>query len=223
MKRKIFFFVPFFFLLQFNIPFSSAQQFEGIIRAEYFVAENNSIVFLEWFFAPGMVALDMRQDSVRSPVKPSTRFIMKKDSVDMKILSTMADGKLYYSLMSEKDIRAGEGFTFNGFETVKTEEFSVFLNHNCRKLFSKTNSIKSTCWVAEDLVTNVIDYSRFLKSDYDILALRNWGISGFPLKSVTTTLEGDLISTMLVTEVISLKCNSSEFSIPPGAEEWKDR
>lgn len=125
--------------------------------------------------------------------------------------------------MEEKSIHAGEGFNYKSFETVRTEEFSVLLNYNCRKLFSKTNSIKSTCWVAEELEIYVIDYSKFLKSDYDILAMRNWDMKGFPMKSVTTTLDGELVSTMHVTEIIPQKLGKSEFEIPPGTEEWKSQ
>ena len=135
----------------------------------------------------------------------------------------MPDGIIFFNTMEEKNIHAGEGFNYKSFETVRTDEYSVLLNHNCRKLFSKTNSIQSTCWVAEDMETNIIDYSKFLKSDYDILAMRNWDMKGFPLKSVTTTLNGDLVSTMIVTEIIQKKLSRSEFEIPPGTEEWKGK
>lgn len=208
-------------LIFFSLSFCSpAQPFEGIIRAEYFVAESNSITYLEWFITPQKIALEMRSGP-KDSVKQATRFIMQEDEDEMKIVSTMPDGKKYYNVMEENSIHAGEGFNYKSFETVRTDEFSVILDHNCRKLFSKTNSIKSTCWVAEDLVTSVIDYSRFLKSDYDILAMRNWDINGFPLKSVTTTLEGELVSTMQVKEIIPQKLSKSEFEIPPGTQEWK--
>jgi hypothetical protein len=201
---------------------SFGQPFEGIIKAEYFVAETNSVTYLEWFITPHRIALEMRAGPKDSVVQ-STRFIMQEDEDVMKILSTMPDGKKYFNLMEDNSIHAGEGFNYKSFETVRTDEFSVLLDRNCRKLFSKTNSIKSTCWVAEDLVTNVIDYSRFLKSDYDILAMRNWDMTGFPLKSVTTTLDGELISTMIVKEIIPQKLSKSEFEIPPGTPEWKNQ
>lgn len=207
------------FLVVFN---SRAQPFEGIIKAEYFVAESNSIIFLEWYITSSKIALEMRSGPEDS-VKQSTRFIMQEDEDEMKVLSTMPDGKKYFNIMEEKSIHAGEGFNYKSFETVRTEEFSVLLNYNCRKLFSKTNSIKSTCWVAEELEIYVIDYSKFLKSDYDILAMRNWDMKGFPIKSVTTTLDGELVSTMHVTEIIPQKLGKSEFEIPPGTEEWKSQ
>ncbi len=217
MRQKIFFLIVF----GINICCVFAQPFEGTIRAEYFVAESNSVVFLEWFFSPGRVALEMRPSLNKDSVKQSTRFLMEEDGDEMKILSTMPDGKKYFNTMEETSIHAGEGFNYKSFETVKTEEFSVLLNNKCRKLFSKTNSIKSTCWVAENLEINIIDYSKFLKSDYDILAMRNWDMKGFPLKSVTTTLHGDLVSTMLVTEINPKKLEKKEFEIPSGTEEWE--
>lgn len=218
-KRLFFSFC--FLLLQFFCTF--AQQFEGIIKADYFVAENNSITYLEWFISPAQVALEMRQGLNKDSSQQITRFIMRADEDEMKILSIMPDGKKYFSLMEENSIHAGEGFNYKSFETVRTEEFSVLLDKKCLKLYSKTNSIKSTCWVAETLQTNIIDYSRFLKSDYDILAMRNWDLSGFPLKSVTTTLDGELISTMIVTEILPQKLNGSEFEIPSGTIEWKGK
>lgn len=241
MKKILFIQFSFLFLL-FYLPFgativqwtvgrdcasaggaSYAQPFEGIIKAEYFVAENNSVVFLEWFISPAQVALEMRAGINKDSIKQSTRFIMQEAEDEMKILSIMPDGKKYFNTMEEKSIHAGEGFNYKSFETVRTDEYSVILDYNCRKLFSKTNSIKSTCWVADSLETNIIDYSKFMKSDYDILAMRNWDMKGFPLKSVTTTLNGDLVSTMIVTEIIPKKLNKSEFEIPAGTQEWKGK
>lgn len=208
-----------FFSLSFYLY---SQPFEGIIKAEYFIAESNSVIFLEWYIRPTGIALEMRPGP-KDSVKQSTRFIMQEDEDEMKVLSTMPDGKKYYNIMEEKSIHAGEGFNYKSFETVRTDEFSVLLNYNCRKLFSKTNSIKSTCWVAENLETHVIDYSKFLKSDYDILAMRNWDMTGFPIKSVTTTLDGELVSTMQVKEIIPQKLSKSEFEIPPGTREWESQ
>lgn len=217
----IYFFVL-FFILHSSFFNSNAQPFEGIIKSEYYISETNTTIQLTWFITPKQIALEM-QPETDSGSSPSVirRFIMREDEDIMYVLSIMPDEKKYFTPMEEKSIHAGEGFNYKSFETVKTDEFSVINNYKCRKLFSKTNSIKSTCWVAEDLQTNVIDYSKFMKSDYDILAMQNWDINGFPLKSVTTTLDGELISTMIVKEIIPQKINKKEFEIPEEAKEWK--
>lgn len=212
---------PFFIFILFF--YAKAQPFEGIIKADYFVAESNSVIFLTWYISSGRIALDMGQGNHRDSIVQSNRFIMEEGEDILKIVSVMPDGKKFYTLMEENSIHAGEGFNYKSFETVRTDEFAVLMDYNCRKLFSKTNKIKSTCWVAEKLETHVIDYSRFLKSDYDILAMRNWDITGFPIKSVTTTLDGELVSTMIVTEIIPKKLAKTEFEIPPGTPEWQGK
>ncbi len=219
-KFKIYsFFIILIVSYQLSIINCFAQPFEGIIKSEFFVAENNSITFLTWYITSTKVALEMKPETDSSTTPQITRFIMHEGDDEMKILTLMPDGKKYFTLMEEKSIHAGEGFNYKSFETVKTDEFSVLLEQKCRKLFSKTNSIKSTCWVAEDLVTHIIDYSKFMKSDYDILAMHNWDMTGFPMKSVTTTLSGDLVSTMIVKEIIPQKISKSEFEIPKDAKE----
>lgn len=210
-----------FVLFVFSSGMGFSQSFEGIIRSEYYNAGDSSLIFLTWYIQPSRIALEMRFGEGKTP--HTTRFVMDTSSNEMVVITRTTDGKKYFNKVQTSDIEKSDNFSMKWYKTFRTDDTTQMKGYKCRKLVSSDENKSSSCWIAEDMDIYLPPYSKFLQSDYDIRSLSQWEMKGFPMQSATVLSDGRLLHSVIVREIVPGKLSNSEFIIPKGTPEWKQK
>ncbi len=190
-----------------------AQGFEGVIKAEYYNAQNDSRSTVKWYIAEGKVALQMIMQSDRG--KYVSTFIAQKSSQNLDILSKTPDGKkLHHSIPTSEVSKPDQFPSVSDFEVMQKDETQTIQGYQCTKIAGESSSSKTIAWIAKGIDFPFYQYADYFKSDYNLALLSRLQINGFPLQSVTTDNRGMITEKVEVEEIQKKNLDPSVFQVP---------
>lgn len=190
-----------------------AQQFEGVIQAEYYQGKTDSRSDITWYLAPGKIALKMVMTSQNGEY--STTFIARKGSNELHILSHTPNGeKLHHAIPTSEMSKPDHFPSYGSFEAQEQDETKNQAGHRTTKVVGESDKSKTITWVAKDIDFPYYQYSDYFKSDYNIAILADIKMNGFPLQSVTTNNRGLIIESIEVEDVNKRDLDPSVFKVP---------
>lgn len=125
--------------------------------------------------------------------------------------------KSYFAVPVSK-IETPKEFTASRVTVTKTGEVKEVAGFKCEKIVMKTNQTETEMWVTKEVKVEFYRYIAFFRSSYELLALNEEKIKGFPISSVTRDLNGAVVSSF---ETISAKASdisATEFKVPADFE-----
>jgi hypothetical protein len=190
-----------------------AQQFEGVIKAEYYQGKTDSRSDITWYLAPGKIALNMVMSSQNGNY--TATFIARQGSNELDVLSQTPDGKKLHHAIPASDISSPEHFpSYGSFEAQLQDETKNQAGYRTTKVVGESDESKTIAWVAKDIDFPFYQYADYFKSDYNIALLADIQMNGFPLQSVTTNNRGLIIESIEVEDVTERNLDPSVFKVP---------
>ncbi len=96
----------------------------------------------------------------------------------------------------------------------KTGEVKDINGFKCEKVIAKSAGSITEMWVTVDFKADCTKFAAFFKNSYELNALNQGKITGFPVSSVTKDASGNVISSTEVLSVSSSEISDGEFSVP---------
>lgn len=189
------------------------QTFEGVISGEYYSAENDSRMEIEWYLASGNVALKMIMDSEKG--RYITTFIARQESQQMDVLSKTPQGTKLHHPIPLKEVKSSENFPAkSSFEVRQQGESKTISGRSCKKIVAESPESKTIAWLAKTINFPFYQYADYFKSDYNLALLSQLSINGFPLQSVTTSNRGLIIESWEAKAIQKKSLSPSVFEVP---------
>lgn len=190
-----------------------AQQFEGEINADYYQGKTDTRTDITWYLAPGKVALKMVMTSEKGEY--TTKFIARKGSQKLHVLSKMPNGKKLHHEIATSEISSPDNFPqLSSFNAQVQEETKNKAGYSCTKVVGESPESKTIAWMAKDIDFPFYEYADYFKSDYNLALLADIQTNGFPLQSVTTNNRGLVIESIEVKDVNKRDLEPTLFEVP---------
>lgn len=190
-------------LCLFSLTNIYAGNFEGIITQSVTDATKGNFT-LKWYIQGVNVALEIQTN------ENSLYFIPKSNQLLMYSKEPNLEGKKTYTFVPVEYL-ADEIQEIKPFLKANTENIS---GYNCQLISLSGNSVGSFYFTKEiDFVTNQL--AKFFSTSYEIKALANLGINGFPLKSEIYS-NGILVSKIETKSIEKVSVPKTIFEIPAG-------
>lgn len=217
--KKIFFLAVLSSLLTVSLW---AGPFEGVINVKY-NSYNGSDVMNDchWYFKG-----DQCKFEVTVPVKDksvNTCLIPRLSDKHLIVFSNSPaeDGKQYYSEVDLTSVKPDPAFVFSRVEIEKGTEAKSLNGYDCTHYIVRTDRSITDMWIAP-IEVSFVKFASFFPSNYELIGMSKKSISGFPMKSVTKDLAGNVIADFEVTSLVKKTFNAADFSIPAGYLNYSD-
>lgn len=125
--------------------------------------------------------------------------------------------KSYFAVPTSK-IETPKEFTASRVSVTKTGEIKELAGFKCEKIIMKTNQTETEMWVTKDVKVEFYRYIAFFRSSYELLALNEEKIKGFPISSVTRDLSGTVLSSYETISAKTADISTTEFKVPADFE-----
>jgi hypothetical protein len=96
----------------------------------------------------------------------------------------------------------------------KTGEVKEIAGVKCEKVVAKTANTITEMWVTKDFDADYFKFAPFFKNSYELSALSQGNIKGFPVQSVTKDASGTIISSYEALSVTTTDIADTEFAVP---------
>lgn len=194
----------FFFIATFGTSVM-AQTFEGTVQMQQETA-NGIIYDVTWYIKKDKIAFEISSASARGT--SVIRFVPQKKSAS--ILMITGDTK--------KEIALSEISTDYNFGNIQTQEvagekndYTLYSNKNTHYKISTTDVI-AQMEVSSEIDVDFSEYAAFFKNDCGMYILANSQKKGFPINSIATDKEGNLISKTTFRSMQKMTIDDSKFN-----------
>lgn len=182
-----------------------------VVTQKYSTTVEGQNVTVTWYVTETQCKLKMLFSD--KDVNTTNYFI--PDVMSSKLL-TYSDGavpagasKIYYSFPVAEIKGTLEASTIE-----HTGEIKQIGGMNCEKILAKTGNNFTEMWVTKDFKTDYYRFASFFKNSYELKALSEGRIKGFPLSSVTKDNSGKVINAFQLLSVSSTEISDTEFNVP---------
>ena len=147
---------------------------------------------------------DVNTTSYFIPAAKSSQLLTYSDGATPAGLS-----KVYYRI-PVTDIKGA----VDGSLAERTGETKSIGGMNCEKVIAKSANSITEMWVTKDFKGDYYRFASFFKNSYELKALSESSIKGFPLSSITKDNSGKVISSYELVSVSSTEIADTEFKVP---------
>jgi hypothetical protein len=198
----------------------SAFAFEGIIKVNYHTYQGSEkLQDCQWMFKDKSCKFSITLQGEKEAVK--TDIIPRMSDKHLLIYNTTpaADGKHYYASVDVKNVQPDPTFTFSSISVESLKDTMTLHGLLCKKYVIRTNRSTTEMWLSLSDIP-FYQYAAFFPSNFELAGLAKAGISGFPMKSITHDLGGNVLADFEVTEIIREALPDAAFSVPSGYQEF---
>jgi len=198
----------------------SAFAFEGILKVNYHTYQGSEkLQDCQWMFKDKSckfrITLQGEKDAVQTDVIPR----LSDNHLLVYSTAPAADGKNYYASVDVKNVQPDPAYSFTSISIEALKDTMTLHGYLCKKYVIRTNRSITEMWLAMSDIP-FYKYAAFFPSNFELAGLAKSNISGFPLKSITHDLAGNVIADFEVTEIIKKPMQASDFTVPAGYQEF---
>jgi len=182
-----------------------------LLTQKYSTSTEGQNIITTWYLTETKCKLKMQFSD--NDVNTTNYFIPDLKSNKLLVYSDGATPEgvqpIYYSLPVQNIKSDIEVLTVD--RTGETKQISGFA---CEKVIAKGKNSITEMWVTKDFKSDYSRFASFFKSSYELKALSQGGLKGFPLVSTTKDSNGTVVSSYDLVSVSTTEISENEFKIP---------
>jgi hypothetical protein len=198
--------------------FISALSFaeKGMVITQKMGGMNGNVqVNTTWYVTPH--DCKMKMDFSDGTVKSTNWFIpdAKNGKLLMYTEGAVPAGaqKSFYSIPVH-DINPSKSMNPSRVKVERTGETKTISSILCEKVIARTNKTITEMWVSQSFQPEFYNFYSFFQDSYELMALSEERIAGFPVSSVTKDTAGKVISSSEALSASFTELTESDFKVP---------
>jgi hypothetical protein len=202
--------------LAFSLTLLSLYTFawKGTIVQKLTAPGGGNAVTITWYVTDN--DCKMKMDFSDGNVNTSTFFI--PDLATSKLITYAIGGsqkQVFYSI-PVAGITADKSMNASRVSVEKTGETKQIQGFTCEKVITKTNKNITETWVTTSFKPSFYKYYAFFRSSYELMGLYEDRVAGFPISSVTKSIDGSVISQTELVSATATELSDKDFKVPDG-------
>lgn len=199
------------------LVFSAAFAGKGIIVEQKFTGSTalGTSITITWYVTDN--ACKMKMTFSDGTTKTVSDFIPDPKGSQLLLYNEAgapSTGVKTYFVTPLSSIKPPANVDATGLKVNRTGETQNINGVKCEKVIVNTTTTETEMWVTTDFKCNFYQFASYFRNSYELLGLSAEKMKGFPVKSVTKSLDGTVLSNYDATSVSQTDLADTEFQVP---------